>query len=216
MKEKVLSNRQIKAAETKNRIYKSAEHLFNKNGFDDVSIDDIVRLAKVAKGSFYVHFKSKDELIAVLINDYVKRIDTDYENYIKTLPTEMPIGDVLLTLVGKIADVIIHTIGYENMKNLYKARLANDVKTQAVTDYNRELYVIFNDIISKGIKQHAFHSDLPVEELARHFVAAYRGLTLEWCIRYPEFNLKEQALCHFKILLTGIISYSWTQYDNKR
>ena len=47
MEEKAFSNRQIKAAETKNRIYKSAEHLFNKNGFDDISIDDIVKLVVV-------------------------------------------------------------------------------------------------------------------------------------------------------------------------
>lgn len=208
MKEKVLSNRQIKAAETRNRIYKSAEYLFKKNGFGDVRIDDIVQRAKVAKGSFYVHFKSKDELIAILINDYVKKIDTDYDAYLNTLPPEMSIADTFISLVGKIADVITHNIGYENMKNLYKTRLANDVRTNAVTDYNRELYVIFNDIISKGMEQHEFRSDLPVKEIARHFVAAYRGLILEWCIRYPDFDLKEQALCHFKILLTGINSSS--------
>lgn len=202
------SNRQIKAAETKNRIYKSAEHLFNKNGFEDVSIDDIVKLAKVAKGSFYVYYKSKDELIAILINDYVKRIDTDYEEYLKTLPIEMTIGDVFFSLVGKIAEIITHTIGHENMKILYKTQLTNDVITHAVTDYNRELYIIFNDIIRKGMDHHTFRSDLSVEEIARHFVAAYRGLTFEWCIRYPDFDLKEQALRHFKILLTGINSPS--------
>ena len=212
MDEKTLSNRQIKAVETKNRIYKSAEHLFNKNGFDDVSIDDIVRHAKVAKGSFYVYFKSKDELIAILINDYVKRVDTHYEEYLKTLPIEMPIGDVFLSLVGKIADIITHTIGYENMKILYKTQLTKDVITHAVTDYNRELYIIFNNIISKGMEQHAFRSDLPVEEIARHFVMAYRGMTFEWCIRYPDFSLKEQALRHFNILLKGINSSTYPNH----
>ena len=204
MDEKKLSTRKIKAAETRNRIYKSAEELFAKNGFNDVSIDDIVKLANVAKGSFYVYFKSKDELIAILISDYIKRVDTEYEAYLKTLPIEMPIGDVFLSLVGKIADVITNTIGHENMKNLYKAYLSKDVRTDALVDYNRELYVIFKAILSKGMNQRVFHSDLPVEELSKHFVAAFRGLTLEWCIRYPDFNLKEQALLHFKILLAGI------------
>jgi len=212
MYKKPLSNRQIKAAETKNRIYKCAEHLFNEKGFDDVSIEDIVKLANVAKGSFYVYFKSKDELIAILINDYVKRVDTDYEEYLKTLPIEMPIGDVFLSLVGKIADVITHTIGYENMKMLYKTQLTKDVTIHSVTDYNRELYIIFNGIISKGIEKLVFDSDLPVEEIARHFVAAYRGLTFEWCIRYPDFDLKEQALRHFKIMLTGINSSSYLNH----
>lgn len=204
MKEKVLSNRQIKAVETKNKIYKSAEHLFNKNGYDFVSVNDIVKHANVAKGSFYVHFGSKDELIALLISDYVNKVDMDYEAHLKTLPDGMTIGDILLSLVGKMADVINNDIGYENMKNLYKTRITQDVETHAITDYNRGLYIIFNDIISRGIEQKVFQSDIPVEEVARHFVMAYRGLTFEWCIRYPNFDLKEQALLHFKILLTGI------------
>lgn len=203
MEEKFLTNRQKKALETRKKIYDSAKYLFNIKGFDDVNVDEIVKLAKVAKGSFYVHFKSKDELISLLIQDYVKRVDTDYREYIERLPSDTPVSEVLLGLVGKIADVISETIGYEKMRNLYKTSLTDD-ESNAATDYNRELYLIFKNIIEKGIKVGEFHTDLPIEELARHFVSAYRGLTFEWCIRYPVINLKEQAIKHFKIMLSGI------------
>jgi hypothetical protein len=33
---------------------------------------------------------------------------------------------------------------------------------------------------------------------------AIRGITYEWCIRYPDFDYKEEALRHFEILLAGI------------
>jgi hypothetical protein len=42
------------------------------------------------------------------------------------------------------------------------------------------------------------------DELSQHFVMTFRGLCYEWCIRYPEFDLKEQVLKHFKLLLDGI------------
>lgn len=198
------SARKIRAAETKERIYKSAEHLFTKHGFDSVSIDDIVHHANVAKGSFYVHFDSKDSLIALFINDCVKRIDMDYDEYLKSLPDDMSIDNILLSLVSKITDVMINIVGYENMKNLYKIHITQDIKTQSVTDYNRDIYVLFNNLINKGIEQNVFKSDIPAEEIAKHFVLALRGMTFEWCIRYPNFNLKEQAFQHFRILLTGI------------
>lgn len=205
MEKKILTNRQMKAMETRNKIYESAEYLFNKKGFDEVNVDEIVKLANVAKGSFYVHFKSKDELISLLIKDYVKRVDTDYREYLKSLSHNTPISEILLALIGKIADVITETIGYEKMRNLYKVSLTNDDKNNAVTDYNRELYVIFKDIIQKGINQGAFHTDSSLEDLAKHFVMAYRGLTFEWCVRYPDFDLKARAIDHFKILLKGIV-----------
>jgi hypothetical protein len=33
-----------------------------------------------------------------------------------------------------------------------------------------------------------------------------RGLTYEWCMRYPDFDLKSQAITHFEVLLMGIKS----------
>lgn len=205
MTAKSTNSRKSRAAETKNKIYKSAEYLFSKNGFDAVSVDDIVKLANVAKGSFYVHFKSKDELIAILINENVKKVDMDYKIYFKSLPQQMPIEDKFLSLIGKIADVITDEIGYENMRNLYKSIISNDVKNCLITDYNRDLYTIFNDIIISGINQQVFQSDFSQEEIARKFVTVYRGLTFEWCIHYPDFNLRDQAISTFEILLGGIM-----------
>lgn len=204
MKEKSLNRRKEKAAETRAKIYASAEQLFSRHGFDTFNVDDIVKHAGVAKGSFYVHFESKDFLIATLINDYVEKVDIDYKAYLESLPSDMPAHDVLLSLVGKIADVITESIGIENMRMVYKIQIEKNIKTNAVIDYNRELYKMFYDIISRGIYPHVFESSFSTEEIARHFVTAYRGLTFEWCIRYPDFDLKEQALRHFKILMTGI------------
>ncbi|NLM36135.1 MAG: TetR/AcrR family transcriptional regulator [Clostridiales bacterium] len=204
MDKKYLTNRQKKALETRKKIYESAEYLFNLKGSDEFNVDDIVKLAKVAKGSFYVHFKSKDEIIALLINDHVKKIDTDYQEYLNSLPPDMPISEVFLAFIGKIADVLTEAIGYEKMRNLYRASLAKDGKSNAVIDYNRELYIMFENLIEKGINEGAFRPDFSPEELAKHFVTAYRGLVFQWCILYPNMDLKEQAIQHFKILLLGI------------
>lgn len=36
------------------------------------------------------------------------------------------------------------------------------------------------------------------------FIMAIRGLTYEWCIRYPDFDFKKEAQAHFWLLLDGI------------
>ncbi|MEL7565819.1 MAG: hypothetical protein AAGU27_13140 [Dehalobacterium sp.] len=59
-------------------------------------------------------------------------------------------------------------------------------------------------ILEKGIHRDEFKTSLPVNELTQHLILAMRGLTYEWCLRYPDFNLKEQAITHFKILLAGL------------
>jgi len=50
--------------ETRRKILESARRLFNKNGFSDVSIDEIMTSAGLTRGGFYRHFRDKDELYA--------------------------------------------------------------------------------------------------------------------------------------------------------
>jgi TetR/AcrR family transcriptional regulator, transcriptional repressor for nem operon len=52
---------------TRNRIVHSAQVLFNRRGFDGVSIDDIMADAGLTRGGFYGYFSRKSELYAAAI-----------------------------------------------------------------------------------------------------------------------------------------------------
>jgi AcrR family transcriptional regulator len=189
---------------TKKRLYECARELFNEYGVDKVGVDDIVEAAGVARGTFYVHFESKDALISSLISDYVNRVDMDYRTFLKTLPPDMPVREVLLALIGKICSVIEQTLGYESMRTLYKTQLSSASAVQDTSSYNRALYQMLTTVLEKGISWGEFQTSLSHDALSKHLVLAMRGLVYEWCIRYPDFNLKEQAIEHFEILLKGI------------
>jgi AcrR family transcriptional regulator len=201
---KKISNRKAKAIQTKKRIYETADQLFRKYGFENVSVDSIVEMAGVSKGTFYVYFDSKNSLAAALLNDFVNEVDLDYKSHIESFDTKTPASDILVSLIGKIADILNYSIGYDHMKTLYKLQITKTINTDKVMGYNRELYKIFSDIISRGVQRGEFITDIPVDTLTKHCVMAIRGLSYEWCIRQPDFDLKEQALKHFEILLSGI------------
>lgn len=199
-----ISKRKAKALETKKNIYKSAEQLFQKHGFDNVSVDTIVELAGVSKGAFYVHFGSKDYLIAALIADYVEKVDLDYKSFLESIAPDLKASDKLIQLAGKIADITNSTIGYDNMKFLYAAQLTRTINTDTVSGYNRGIYQMLSEIISTGQQQGELKTDLSPDVISKHCILALRGLFYEWCIRYPDFDLKDQVLRHFEILLSGI------------
>jgi len=50
--------------ETRRRILDSARRLFNKKGFAEVSIDEVMESAGLTHGGFYRHFRDKAELYA--------------------------------------------------------------------------------------------------------------------------------------------------------
>jgi len=204
MKNEKTGNRKTRAIETKNKIYRTSNQLFKEYGFENVSVDSIVKIAGVSKGAFYLHFDSKDTLTVALINDFVNELDLDYRSYMESFDAKTAASEILISLVGKIVDIIINTIGYENMRIVYKLQITKTVNVDSIMSYNRELYKIFSDILSKGVQQGDFTTEIPVDTLTKHCIVAIRGLTYEWCIRHPDFDFKEQALTHFEILLKGI------------
>lgn len=196
--------REEKSQETKAKIYKSAEELFSRYAFHEVSVDRIVRHAGVAKGTFYVHFESKDALISELISSYVSRADTNYRTYLESLPCALPTEEIILSLISKIADVLTNEIGYDNMKTVYRAQISKDIQTNAVMQYGRQAYKLFEHVLETGIRRGELKTELPPDILARHFMMAFRGIAYEWCVRYPDFDLKAQAIEHFRLLISGL------------
>jgi AcrR family transcriptional regulator len=54
---------------TRRAILKAAETVIGSQGYNDASIIDITREAGVAQGTFYIYFKSKDEVFSELVRE---------------------------------------------------------------------------------------------------------------------------------------------------
>lgn len=52
-----------KAVDTHNTIIQAAEQLFMEKSVSKITINDIVERAGIAKGTFYLYFESKDDLV---------------------------------------------------------------------------------------------------------------------------------------------------------
>ncbi|MGO4380647.1 TetR/AcrR family transcriptional regulator [Pseudoduganella sp. RAF53_2] len=57
-------------ARTRAKIVESARKLFNRYGFEQVSIENIMSEAGLTRGGFYNHFDSKDELYAAAVASF--------------------------------------------------------------------------------------------------------------------------------------------------
>ncbi|HEV2680853.1 MAG TPA: TetR/AcrR family transcriptional regulator [Rhodanobacter sp.] len=56
--------------QTRTRIVECARELFNRKGFAEVSIDEIMARAGLTRGGFYNHFKTKEDLFVEAVAAY--------------------------------------------------------------------------------------------------------------------------------------------------
>ncbi len=57
--------------ETRERIVNSARRLFNRRGFTEVTIDEIMEHAGLTRGGFYRHFATKEQLYADAVRQFL-------------------------------------------------------------------------------------------------------------------------------------------------
>lgn len=64
------------------RIIETASILFHQQGYNSTGINQVISEAKVAKASFYQHFKSKDDLCIEFLNVRHNYWFTELSNFI--------------------------------------------------------------------------------------------------------------------------------------
>src|ERR1700678_326588 len=60
---------------TRARIQAVAVELFTEQGYDKTSLREIAERLDVTKAALYYHFKSKEDIIRSLIDDYFAQVD---------------------------------------------------------------------------------------------------------------------------------------------
>lgn len=85
-------------AETRARIVTSARKLFNRRGFTEVSIDEIMGVAGLTRGGFYNHFATKDELYAEAIVQALQCEKTGPDG--KTFDFAKPPGEIAQEIIA--------------------------------------------------------------------------------------------------------------------
>jgi len=79
-----------KGEQTKERLLKCAEQAFSKKGYYETQISDIVKMARVAKGTIYQYFENKEDIFTTLLEQYMREwekiIFLDIKDFIGNKP----------------------------------------------------------------------------------------------------------------------------------
>ncbi len=67
--------------ERKGQIMSAAEEVFTKKGFDNARMDDIAEETGLSKGTLYLYYKSKDDLIIAILDRIFQREFKVLENH---------------------------------------------------------------------------------------------------------------------------------------
>ena len=89
-----MSTRQIRAQQTRRRVYECALDVFRREGVATCKIDDIAKAAGVSRGTFYFHFPTKEHVLL----ERMRETEEIICDAIEALPDDAPLAVILSTL----------------------------------------------------------------------------------------------------------------------
>lgn len=131
-----------KSAATRLNILQKAFELIYINGYQTTSIDDIIAPAKVTKGAFYYHFKTKDEMGLAIINEILKPTLTS--SFIEALQKEQNPLEAIYNLMHNLL------MKNEFLKVEYGCPAANF--THEMTPWNADFSKVLDELTKQWIK----------------------------------------------------------------
>jgi AcrR family transcriptional regulator len=100
----VLTRVERRKQDTRARILVAAETLMRANPIDGVTIQDITDTADVGHGSFYLHFKSKYEVLIPIIHAHATSLDQKLQ---KVIPSISDPAEVMAVSARYMARMIV-------------------------------------------------------------------------------------------------------------
>jgi len=93
----VTDGRSRRRTDTRQRLYEAAVELIAEQGFSATTVDDIAVRAKVAKGTVYYNFKSKNELFEELLRHGIGLLTEAFRQAVTGLPPREAVAALVRT-----------------------------------------------------------------------------------------------------------------------
>lgn len=164
----VVSMRIVKEAEVRrNEILDMAEELFNEQGYDGTSTNDILKKVGIARGTLYYHFESKEAIMDGIIDRYNKKVIEAAQAIAGR--KEIPVIERLLMAITSLN--VSGSVSEELMTHIHKpqnALMHQKIQKVLLT----EITPILTSIIQDGIEEKIFHTAYPYESVEMLLVYA--------------------------------------------
>ena len=160
-------------------------------GFEELSVTDIVTKAHIGRGTFYLHYKDKHDLL----HTFEKEITADMQEIIRSIQT---------TGLAAVRQITIKLFTYFEDNITTMRALFGQKSDFGFQNRIKEMvwYAEFSKIFAQGIRE--FGSAVPLEYLASYIESAIHSLFLTWLRKESRESPEEITGIIMELMLTAM------------
>ncbi len=183
-------------------ILGAAVGVFAQHGFAGTTIDAIARAAGLSKGGLYWHFKSKDDILAALLDQF---FDQEMGVLERLVATGGSVAARLRQLGAQAATDLRQMEALRPIMLEFYALAARQAEVrQRIDRYYQHYHGLLAALLQQGFTSGEFHHST-AEQAALALIAQLEGLALIWSISPHLVDLGTQTTVTIDLLLRGLI-----------
>lgn len=189
--------------ESKAHILATALAVFAEKGFAKASMNDIVRASGLSKGGVYWHFKSKEELVTTIFDQFFVEQLTLLDEVMASEATAVAKLTQLASLTGQEIEAMASQ--FPTPLEFY-ALAAHEAALQTLLQTHFQSYETkITALVAQGIANGEFR-DVNSSATAKTIIALFEGVLLIWAISPELVDLGTQVATAVQLLLQGLQS----------
>jgi len=195
----------LRSMDTSNKILTQAMKIFLEKGYHGTSIDDITQAAGLTKGALYWHFRSKEDLLKNIVEDFESRFLDGLIQAVKDVR-------------GDIQDKFEKYFRYNAAFSYYNRELCVSFTTLAAELVGahhgtepefRRIYKKYQKFLSslilQGKKEKLFKKEIDPNLAALIIIAFHDGILIRWFMNQNEIDGEAYVQTFRKIMLKGLM-----------
>jgi AcrR family transcriptional regulator len=184
--EQVTDGRSRRRADTRQRLYEAAVELIAEQGFSATTVDDIALRAKVAKGTVYYNFKSKNDLFEELLRHGIGLLTDEFRAAVTGLPPREAVG----ALVRAQLEYIRRDRAFAQLL-LSEMWRTNREWHQTLILLREEAIGVIASTIQSGVDSGDLPDDLDVRVAAAALFGVGLVVAVDWLVFQPERSIED-------------------------
>jgi len=167
--------------------------LIDKQGYDNVTIEEISKNAGVSVGAFYHYYRSKTDIVV----EFFKQIDVYYEGKREEILAAGDAGARLSAFYRAYAAFHMER-GCGHTSTILKAQ------NSFFNNHSRYMYALLTEIVSAGRESGWLSKTHQTDEINDHLMIIARGLLFDWVLEKGEYDLTARFEKELVIALRGL------------
>ena len=194
-----MNKRQTAAQETRRKLITAGLELIKENGFDAINVEDITKKAGVAKGTFYIYFKRKEDIVLEISRAPFSEIAQELQD-MQNLKIVEKLCHYFHRFMECVESCGIH-VCRQWTRDVLDPNNVPENKDGQKWAYDFDM---LKQILDNAVKHGELKENTPVELLTHIIISELYGMMTCWCMSDGKFEPLDWTDKFCNIQLTAI------------